>query len=869
MARLGQFRRDTEANWLAINPILADGEFVLVATDTANPKKYNKWKCGNGQSRFSALPYQQDFESVGFTGEVSSDTASSLYPDNLFVSGLYLKKALSDTDQVYILWVRNFPDKVYQMRIYIQDGSFLNVIANRSFDKTSNTWTAWNTQEIATFDRIFGFAGKNANAEIDTLVTPGTYIQMANASVPTAQAYILTVRQINGNIHQSRERYTDGGQFVSEYRERIGEVWGAWTQKQFAWKDELFVYDGYMDTSNPNADNYIDKVKTQGIYRRATGGQYPIIYFVKINNNVVYQTQLYYNDGNQLVFRVRSFNEETNSWSTWTNDVFSFNVQTFEIANVDNVKSNGTYICSASGGGILQVCPPVAPYSNGGNFTFKQVWMKPNDVTGISWGVRYWSAEYNQWTEWCWNNLDTTELSKNTLSKEAVGIDYSNYPTTIGSFIRRSDKTIQPNVAYRIVVIPIADLPKGQLFLTTACQGGGIIPISYWNSANINNPSNYIGRDVLQTYNGANGAVFEGHPISPIYPSGATHMAICWSYAEYQNMTLSVYNPDQRRKAEHAILATSAYMGQRNNVYDGDAVWMYKRGVALNLVGNHSDLIIVAGQSNADGRAEKADAPQWLVDMNYKIDGYMMWNRINKRFQPWELGVNTGSYENNKNQFGFDIFFAKKYLDANPGKKLYAVKETGGGIPISPIRASGETRSACWTPKIETIPSGENSMCLQLIERLSEALAWSRDHGIVLLPQACLWHQGEADMTNERRPVFKENLQELLAWMRGIWGTPALPIINGAISDYYDTTYPTDSANKVFGELNAVDDYFKTVSMTGQATIDGVHFTAAGYEHMGNEMWNYYQTFNPTYPAPVALRMSKKSSTYVYDKYTD
>lgn len=866
MARLGQFRRDTENRWLSVNPILADGEFVLVATDTANPKNYNKWKCGDGVSRFSALPYQQDFESVGFTGEVSSNISSSLYPDNLFVSGLYIKKAASDQDQVYLLWVRNFPDKVYQMRIYVTDNTFLNVIANRSFDKTSNSWTAWNTQEIATFDRIFGFTGSQPNSVIDTITEPGTYIQTADASSPSAQAYILTVRVVNGQLQQSRERYTDGGQFVSEYRVRVDGVWDSWVQRQFAWQDEIFVFNGYINTTDPNSPNYIDDVKTPGMYRRALSDSYPIIYFVRIINSIVYQTQMYYNDGNQLVFRVRKYDNDTQTWTAWDNNVFAYNVQTFDPSTVDDLRSNGTYISSISGGGILQICPPVAPYSTGSAFTFKQIWIKPNGVNGIAWGVRYWSQEYTQWTDWCWNDLDNNRLAQNTLSKESVAFDWTGY-TIYQSYVQRSTKQLVENTNYRTVVIPIVDLPKGQLFLTTACQGGGIIPISYWKSDSLS-VNNYVGRDVIQTYNGANGAVYYGLPLSPIIPEGATHVAICWSYAEYQNMTISAYNPDQRRKAEQAILSTSAYMGQRTNVYDGDAVWMYKRGVSLNLVGNHSDLIIVAGQSNADGRAEKADAPQWLIDMNYKIDGYMMWNRINKRFQPWELGVNTGSYENNKNQFGFDIFFAKNYLDANPGKKLYAVKETEGSIPISPIRASGETRSACWTPKIETIPSGENSMCLQLIERLSEALAWSRDHGIVLLPQTCLWHQGEADMTNDRRSVFKENLQELLAWMRGIWGTPALPIINGGISDYYDTTYPTDSANKVFTELNAIDDYFKTVSMTGQVTIDGVHFTAAGYEYMGNGMWNYYKTFNPTY-APPALRKSKTSSTYVYDKYTD
>lgn len=55
MARLGQFRRDTYENWMAENPILADGEFFLVAMDSSKPKEYNKYGCGDGTSTFSEL----------------------------------------------------------------------------------------------------------------------------------------------------------------------------------------------------------------------------------------------------------------------------------------------------------------------------------------------------------------------------------------------------------------------------------------------------------------------------------------------------------------------------------------------------------------------------------------------------------------------------------------------------------------------------------------------------------------------------------------------------------------------------------------------------------------------------------------------
>lgn len=76
MARLGQFRRDTLANWTAQNPILADGEFALVASDSANPRKYNYWVCGNGTSTFSQLPMAQMASAIGITG-ITSELGNS------------------------------------------------------------------------------------------------------------------------------------------------------------------------------------------------------------------------------------------------------------------------------------------------------------------------------------------------------------------------------------------------------------------------------------------------------------------------------------------------------------------------------------------------------------------------------------------------------------------------------------------------------------------------------------------------------------------------------------------------------------------------------------------------------------------------
>lgn len=58
MARQFQLRGDTETNWLKADPVLADREFVLVASNEQRPRTYDQHKIGDGEHRFSELPYR-------------------------------------------------------------------------------------------------------------------------------------------------------------------------------------------------------------------------------------------------------------------------------------------------------------------------------------------------------------------------------------------------------------------------------------------------------------------------------------------------------------------------------------------------------------------------------------------------------------------------------------------------------------------------------------------------------------------------------------------------------------------------------------------------------------------------------------------
>jgi hypothetical protein len=95
MARLGQFRRDTMANWKKENPIIADGEFILIANDSNNPHSYDYWACGDGTTEFINLKFRAVKDGTGVLG--ITDELSEL--SGLALSSKGAKKAIDGLQQ--------------------------------------------------------------------------------------------------------------------------------------------------------------------------------------------------------------------------------------------------------------------------------------------------------------------------------------------------------------------------------------------------------------------------------------------------------------------------------------------------------------------------------------------------------------------------------------------------------------------------------------------------------------------------------------------------------------------------------------------------------------------------------------------------
>lgn len=249
-------------------------------------------------------------------------------------------------------------------------------------------------------------------------------------------------------------------------------------------------------------------------------------------------------------------------------------------------------------------------------------------------------------------------------------------------------------------------------------------------------------------------------------------------------------------------------------------------------------MVVIIGQSNADGNAPQNTEPEWLATNNNKIDNFLVWDKNNNYFASYQLGINTGSNNNQSLKFGFDIFFANSYLK-NYNGYLLCLKHTLGNTAIS---EKGNTVNGRWTPNSLVIPNGERKLFDELKSKLEDINKYAQKHNIKILPIAILFHQGEADADDsERVKDYPSNLKLLVNATRELFENEKIPFINAeVIVRNNDNAY----INSCFVNLEKTDLLFKCVKMKDHFTDigDGIHYDAAAHEYMGNKMFEYYQS---------------------------
>lgn len=163
------------------------------------------------------------------------------------------------------------------------------------------------------------------------------------------------------------------------------------------------------------------------------------------------------------------------------------------------------------------------------------------------------------------------------------------------------------------------------------------------------------------------------------------------------------------------------------------------------------DIIVLAGQSNADGtgygHTDVPFMPQeniWYLDRNMTIrqaEEYVEGNRI---------------------RTNFSLPFALNYVNQGllaPGRHLLIIRAAAGGTGFLDHR---------WRP--------QDDLFIQMISMIETARALNPGNRFVAL----LWHQGETDaLLNADFKTHYGHLQTLVALIREACGEPELPFIAG------------------------------------------------------------------------------------------
>ena len=251
---------------------------------------------------------------------------------------------------------------------------------------------------------------------------------------------------------------------------------------------------------------------------------------------------------------------------------------------------------------------------------------------------------------------------------------------------------------------------------------------------------------------------------------------------------------------------------------DINADFYYTKGLRNNPP--HSSklpCIIIAGQSNADGRVPVSDLPS-DIESELPNDKVHVWG--SNDFADLSTGYYTSNSTNSQTCFGFDLIMLH-YL--SQVTDCYVVKRAEGGTSLSPYGGRG------WTADYEGLTT---SYLKQLETRIINAVKKSSDFDI----KAIVWHQGEADGSVVMAVHYYEQLKKLIAYIRGVCGNPTLPFIGGTIS-HRSGNYSAIVENAML-KVAAEDNFVTFIDMSGASLSDSAHFDLTSAEYLGKKVYD-------------------------------
>jgi len=238
------------------------------------------------------------------------------------------------------------------------------------------------------------------------------------------------------------------------------------------------------------------------------------------------------------------------------------------------------------------------------------------------------------------------------------------------------------------------------------------------------------------------------------------------------------------------------------------------------------DIIIVAGQSNAEGcgagPAERPFEPDGRVQvMSQKENKFSRFKFADPAERVW-AGKPCGN---------FWLPFVREYVESGrlrPGRGLLIVQAAVGGTGFADHR---------WGP--------EDDLYINMLKMIKAALALNLKNEL----KALLWHQGETDCGTDEQ-THAAHLETLLRGVREKFGVPALPFVAGDFVQHWKRDNPghTESVvaaiRSVCGSAGSAA-FVETDGLLSNDEVlgggDNIHFSRAALEKLGRRYFEAYQ----------------------------
>ena len=262
-------------------------------------------------------------------------------------------------------------------------------------------------------------------------------------------------------------------------------------------------------------------------------------------------------------------------------------------------------------------------------------------------------------------------------------------------------------------------------------------------------------------------------------------------------------------------------------------------------------VILLGGQSNADGRASSSglpatpvnlQQPQNDVDFFYKTEGG------SSTLTTLRPGLSETS------QFGPEITLGRSMAD------LWSV-EANTRVAIIKYANGGTNLQIQWKAGGDATTTGDGPEYLTFQQTVTQGLAalTSKYPTAVMDLQGMVWMQGESDAANSYGSQYQTNLATFIADVRATYGTD-LPFLIGRLSagqtSLNDTPTEATQFNLVRDAQTAVAAAVPRVSLINTDTFgmnaDNLHFNSSGQQALGNDSAVSLVSYIP-FTSPAAL----------------